>query len=483
MENILSNAQTDGKTVKAARNNIAVSAIPLNDNATSAPVGGVLENWGSNITQIVNDSNRWSNTWFEQQGTFEAAVLFPRKLFSQELNHSATNMALAIRKNMHFLKNAKVISPVIDVAIGNEHICNIDPPVQMVFKVPKNSFKRKRSWGCVFWDKRLNYYAGGWSYKGCNSILINSTHVRCFCNHLTSFAVVMRLNHGHKLTKVHQKLLSVITYVGCCLSILGLGIIILTFLLFKKWRVDVRHKVLFNFALALVSFLLIFIIGIEQTRWIYGCMAIAVLLHYFMLASFTWMLVEAFIQYLNLVKVIGTYIPNLIQKAMIFAWGIPFVIVVIILGVNTDFYFNEHKHCWLSDKGFYYGVAAPVILMLLINYVTFAVILYFNTCGRATKQLRSNQTERQELIIRAKAVFCASVLLGLSWVFGFLADIKGAELICEYIFAVTTTLQGFLLSIFFVFRRKNTRDLWISVVKKHFESEVNQKTSGVSRQL
>ncbi|GBM03995.1 Adhesion G-protein coupled receptor G4 [Araneus ventricosus] len=195
-----------------------------------------------------------------------------------------------------------------------------------------------------------------------------------------------------------------------------------------------------------------------------------------MLATFTWMLVEAFIHYLNLVKVIGTYIPNLIQKAMLFAWGLPLVMVVIILAVNPNLYFGEHQHCWLSDRVFYFAVAAPVVLMLLINYVTFMIILYSNTCGR-TKQLRTNQSERRELIIRARAVFCASVLLGLSWVFGCLADIKGAEVICEYLFAVTTTLQGFLMSIFFVFRRKNTRDMWLNVVKKHFESETNQKTS------
>ncbi|CAL1279568.1 unnamed protein product, partial [Larinioides sclopetarius] len=280
----------------------------------------------------------------------------------------------------------------------------------MVFRVPKNSFKRNRSWGCVFWDERLNYPNGGWSYQGCNSILINSTHVRCFCNHLTSFAVVMRLNPEPKLTKIHEKLLSVITYIGCCLSILGLGIIILTFLLFKKWRSDVRHKVLFNFSLALVSFLLIFLIGIEKTEWNYGCLVIAVLLHFFMLASFTWMLVEAFIHYLKLVKVIGTYIPNLMQKAMLFAWGLPLLMVIIILAVNPNLYFGEHQHCWLSDRVFYFAVAAPVVLMLLINYVTFMIILYSNTCGR-TKQLRTNQSERRELIIRARAVFCASVLL------------------------------------------------------------------------
>ncbi|GBM04005.1 hypothetical protein AVEN_99199-1 [Araneus ventricosus] len=191
MESILSNAETSGQVIKVARNNIAATALPLNSTSVSAPVGGLLENWGSNITTIVNNSSQSSDAWFEQHGTFEAAVLVPGNLLSQNLSDSATNIAMAIRKNIYFIKNAKVISPVIDVAIGKERICNLDPPVQMVFRVHKNSFKRKRSWGCVFWDERLNYPTGGWSYQGCNSILLNGTHVRCFCNHLTSFAVVM----------------------------------------------------------------------------------------------------------------------------------------------------------------------------------------------------------------------------------------------------------------------------------------------------
>ncbi|GIY83064.1 adhesion G-protein coupled receptor G4 [Caerostris extrusa] len=183
-----------------------------------------------------------------------------------------------------------------------------------------------------------------------------------------------------------------------------------------------------------------------------------------MLASFAWMLVEAFMQYLSLVKVIGTYIPRFMQKAMLFAWGIPLSIVAIVLGVNYDLYNSNHKYCWLSDKVFFVAVAGPVLSMLALNFVIFGLILYSNTCGRSTKYLRTNQNERQEMIARAKAVFCVSVLLGLSWIFGFLA-VAGAKLLFQYLFAITTTLQGFLIFVFFVFRQKSTRDLWLNCVR------------------
>ncbi|GFY34950.1 adhesion G-protein coupled receptor G4 [Trichonephila clavipes] len=312
-----------------------------------------------------------------------------------------------------------------------------------------SAMKRDFSLACVFWDRTLNNNKGDWSYKGCISNIIGSTLVQCFCDHLTSFAVILELKPGSEIHKVHADILSTITYIGCSLSIFGLGMIILTFILFRKWRKDSKHKMLFHLSLALICFLLLFIFGIMKKEPKYGCITIAVFLHYFMLASFAWMLVEAFMQYLSLVKVIGTYIPGLMQKAMLFGWGTPLLIVGITLGVNHHLYDSGGKYCWLADDVFYFAVAGPVLAMLVLNFVIFGLILYSNTCGRQTKYLRTNQNERQETVARAKAIFCVSVLLGLSWIFGFLA-IDGAKLIFQYLFAITTTLQGFFIFVFFV---------------------------------
>ncbi|GBO42388.1 hypothetical protein AVEN_245896-1 [Araneus ventricosus] len=69
------------------------------------------------------------------------------------------------------------------------------------------------------------------------------------------------------------------------------------------------------------------------------------------------------------------------------------------------------------------------------------------------------------MISRAKTMFCVSVLLGLSWLFGFFAAMEGTKLVFQYLFVITTTLQGFLFFIFFVFRQKKTRELWWNLVK------------------
>ncbi|GBM75351.1 hypothetical protein AVEN_167468-1 [Araneus ventricosus] len=54
---------------------------------------------------------------------------------------------------------------------------------------------------------------------------------------------------------------------------------------------------------------------------------------------------------------------------------------------------------------------------------------------------------------------------GLSWIFGFLAAIEGTKLVFQYLFVMTTTLQGFLFFSFFVLRQKKTRELWQNLVK------------------
>ena len=62
------------------------------------------------------------------------------------------------------------------------------------------------------------------------------------------------------------------------------------------------------------------------------CIAIAALLHFFLLATFTWMGLEAIHMYIALVKVFNTYIRRYILKFCVIGWGEP----------PTDFCFCFH---------------------------------------------------------------------------------------------------------------------------------------------
>jgi G protein-coupled receptor 64/G protein-coupled receptor 126 len=88
----------------------------------------------------------------------------------------------------------------------------------------------------------------------------------------------------------------------------------------RKLRRGRAQQTLFNLALAMLCSWVVFLTGIKQTHSFYGCIIVAVLLHYFILSTFMWMLMEAFLQYLTFVKVLGTYVTRYTLKTVLIAW-------------------------------------------------------------------------------------------------------------------------------------------------------------------
>lgn len=81
------------------------------------------------------------------------------------------------------------------------------------------------------------------------------------------------------------------------------------------------QMVLLQLAIALLAVDILVLAGIDKTSPVAGCKAVAALLLYFLLVSFSWMLVEGVIQYLKFVKVFNTYTPNFMIKTALPAWS------------------------------------------------------------------------------------------------------------------------------------------------------------------
>lgn len=90
---------------------------------------------------------------------------------------------------------------------------------------------------------------------------------------------------------------------------------------FRKLRQGRAQQTLFNLSLALLLSMLVFLVGIKQTHSDVVCKVVAILLHYLILVSFMWMLMEAILQYLTFVKILGTYITRFTLKTVVPAWG------------------------------------------------------------------------------------------------------------------------------------------------------------------
>ena len=83
------------------------------------------------------------------------------------------------------------------------------------------------------------------------------------------------------------------------------------------------QQTLFNLCVAQLCAWVVFLTGFNRTQSYVGCILVAVLLHYFIMASFLWMLAEAVLHYLLLVKVnrAGGITSRYMLKTGIPAWG------------------------------------------------------------------------------------------------------------------------------------------------------------------
>ncbi|XP_022242223.1 uncharacterized protein LOC106460726 [Limulus polyphemus] len=379
------------------------------------------------------------------------------------------------------------VGPVIGGNIEIGPIYDLDDPIRIVFNLSEEfNTIDKKTLQCVYWDQRSNDNSGSWSTKGCQLGEKKSNILTCLCDHLTHFGVIFMesVDPDSSFEKEHQTALKIITYFGCSLSIFGLALTILTFIVFRKWRKGIGHQTLCNLAAALLGSLVIFLIGINKKHGQGLCMLSAVLLHYFLMVSFGWMLVEAVLQYLRFVKVVGTYIPRFMCKAMICAWGIPLLIVSLVFIIDYKQYYYGKTICWLAPYGFYIAFIIPVGIVVVVSLVVFNIVIYSIFCGQQS-ELRTNQSERKIAVAKLRAALCILILLGATWMFGLLSVMyKTSEtlLVFQYLFTLTTTIQGFFIFFFHVFQEKSARELWNHFLqKKPHSSNTSTNALNLSR--
>ncbi|NXR98109.1 AGRG6 protein, partial [Oxylabes madagascariensis] len=125
------------------------------------------------------------------------------------------------------------------------------------------------------------------------------------------------------------------------------------------------------------------------------CIAVAALLHFFLLATFTWMGLEAVHMYIALVKVFNTYIRRYILKFCVIGWG-EFIrcniyIACMLLLFFGVFFFS----CWIKNEVVFYVTCAGYFgIMFLMNVAMFIVVMV-QICGRNGK--RTNRSLKEEI--------------------------------------------------------------------------------------
>ncbi|XP_034034360.1 adhesion G-protein coupled receptor G2-like [Thalassophryne amazonica] len=363
----------------------------------------------------------------------------------------------------------KLNSGILGASATNLSIRELQDDIEIYLRntepIPDNFVAR-----CVFWDYTLNDGFGGWNQNGCfvkNSAVDVTV---CGCNHLTSFAILLDLSRKPITSRVQADILTFITYIGCGVSAIFLSVTLLTYLAFGKLRKDAPSKILVQLCLALLLLNLVFLVDSWLALYPQAvglCISTAWFLHYFLLVSFTWMGLEAVHMYLALIKVFNSYIPHYMVKFSLVGWGVPLIVVIIVIAIDKDNYgllsyarypdSSTGDFCWLkSDIAFYVAVVAYFCIIFLFNFIMFIVVLV-QLCR--LKKHNPHNTQHRTIMQDARSVAGITVLLGLTWGFAFFAW-GPVNLPFMYLFAIFNSLQGFFIFVFYCAMKENVRRQW-----------------------
>ena len=165
-------------------------------------------------------------------------------------------------------------------------------------------------------------------------------------------------------------------------------------------------RILASMCVMLLVSQILFIAGIDQTSNMPTCRIVAVILHFCLLSTFCWILVEGYDIYINLTNVFEARTrTHLLLKYSLFAIITPAIIIAIAAGAFLNDYGREDV-CWLSTTGnrLIFAFAGPVAFVMVVNIVFFIRILMVVTAMNG----RRKSLEQEETFARLKRGFYAA---------------------------------------------------------------------------
>uniref|UniRef100_A0A674PR08 Adhesion G protein-coupled receptor B3 n=1 Tax=Takifugu rubripes TaxID=31033 RepID=A0A674PR08_TAKRU len=309
---------------------------------------------------------------------------------------------------------------------------------------------------------------GAWSTKGCKTVLTDASHTKCLCDRVSTFAILAQ--QPREITMEYSGVPSVTLIVGCGLSCLALITLAVIYAVLWRYIRSERSIILLNFCLSIVCSNILILVGQTQTHNAGVCVMTTAFLHFFFLASFCWVLTEAWQSYM---AVTGKVRTRLIRKRFLcLGWGLPALVVAVSMGFTKTKGYGTPLYCWLSlEGGLLYAFVGPAAAVVLVNMVI--GILVFNKLvsrdGILDKKLKHRAGE-PHTGLTLKCAKCGVVsttalsattasnamaslwsscvvlpLLALTWMSAVLAMTDKRSILFQILFAVFDSLQGFVI--------------------------------------
>jgi hypothetical protein len=302
---------------------------------------------------------------------------------------------------------------------------------------------------CVWWDynkivaadvaySEQDYGDGGWSEDGCRLVSVSSDlEVTCACTHLTHFAVLFT-NSDRVRTRNQDAVLEYVTWVGTVIGFIGFVLVWMTFAVFSE-LVHRPEMIIVHLTIAVAAGLALFVGGTERKdgQSDGSCRAVASVLHYLLLAGWSWQVCEGVHLYKTFVKVLGKEVKFF--HYVLAGWGAPLLFVVPAVAAWPDDYGYDGTICFMrphSNAMWFFVV--PSVICLIVNFII---------CVTLMRSIQAVSTTTKSRVLAA-ATF--GTTMGLAYIFGAALLVRGTFII-EVVFALFVGLQGLFIFYFHVY--------------------------------
>ncbi|XP_034000929.1 cadherin EGF LAG seven-pass G-type receptor 3 isoform X2 [Trematomus bernacchii] len=356
------------------------------------------------------------------------------------------------RRGVRLPRHPVMNSPVVSVSVFNNQTFvggHLDQPILLEFKLLETANRSKPL--CVQWNHSNQYEIGGcWTVRDCMVVYRNTSHVRCQCQRLGTFGVLMDSSHREQL-EGDLETLALITYSCLCLSMMALLFTVLVLSCLRGLKSNMR-SIHSNTAAAMFLSELVFLLGVNQTEQQFLCTVVAILLHYFFMSTFAWMFVEG----LHIYRM-QTEQRNINYGAMRFyyaiGWGVPAIITGLAVGLDPEGYGNP-DFCWISiyDK-LIWSFAGPIAIVILMNGGIFMIVAKMS-CNPSQKE-----TKKLPVIATIRNAFLLLLVATSTWLCGLMA-VNNSILAFYYIFDVLCLFQGLSVMLVFTLFNSEVKEAW-----------------------
>ncbi|XP_078811033.1 brain-specific angiogenesis inhibitor 2 isoform X16 [Oryzias latipes] len=305
---------------------------------------------------------------------------------------------------------------------------------------------------CIVWDYG-NPEAGAenWATEGCQTLASNTVHTKCRCSRISSYAVLAQQAKDPDMGPTSMP--SVPLMVGCGVSCTALLILLLIYAAFWRYIRSERSIILVNFCFSILASNLLILAGQSQTISKGLCAVTAAFLHFFFLASFCWVLTEAWQSYL---AVIGKTRSRIIRKRFLcLGWGLPALVVAVSVGFTRARGYGTASYCWLSlEGGLLYAFVGPAAVIVLVNMLIGIVV--FNKLMSRDGISDKSKKHRAGASLWSSCVVLP--LLALTWMSAVLAITDRRSTLFQVLFAVFDSVQGFVIITVHCAMRREVQD-------------------------